>query len=269
MTDLKKDASLRPIYHATVVVLIFLGILTLPVGSLLAKVMSDKTAHLVGGITTDLTVIVLAVILTLKYGLTDNFIKISVKGLLLCLPALLVAVNNFPLISLFLGKIEFVAQSYQTALFIIYCLFTALSEGLVFVGLIFPLLTKALKKYKHSSIWALISASLIFALSHLINLANGVNVGAVFMQVGYTFLTSALFIAIFILTKNIFPSVCVHFIFDFGGLMLDENIGLANGRYFYTLSIIITVVLGVIMGVYFLIITLKNIKKGNRPFFFD
>lgn len=262
MSKLKKDAEKYPIYHVAVILLIALGVMCLPIERLFFLFIKDgKTALYFGNAACDLTVTIAAIILIFKYGLSNSFSKISIKGALMVLPTILVLVNNFPLISLFTGGVTITASNEKIVFYTLHCLFTAFSEQLIFTGILYPLLTWAYKKSNYKKIYALLTTAALFSLSHLVNLFGGASIAQTLMQVGYTFLTGAMFLAAYVICENIFIPVLMHFVYDFGGLMLDRTFGIGIGEYFTTLGIILTAVIGVCVGVYLTVVTLRKVKE--------
>ncbi len=262
MSNLKKDAEKYPIYHVAVILLIALGVMCLPIDKLFSLFIKDQKISLyLGGITCDLTVGIAAIILIFKYGLKKSLTKISIKGALIILPTVLVLINNFPLVSLFAGNVTITSTAEKITIYALYCFMTAFSEQLIFAGLLYPLLTTAYNKFRYKKIYALLTTAVLFSLSHLINLFGGANVAQTLMQVGYTFLTGAMFTAAYLISENIFIPVFMHFIYDFGGLMLDRTFGIGVGEYFTRLGIILTVVIGIGIGAYLTVVTIRKVKE--------
>ncbi len=179
-------------------------------------------------------------------------LKISLfKGIenpLYLLPCILVAVNNFPFIDYFKGEMAFLrTDGLDILLFAINCLLTGLWEEVVFRGLLFSVLVERFSKDKKGLWLAYLIGTAIFALAHFF---NGFSL-AVLGQVGYTLLTGGLFAFCFIKTKNILCPALIHGIYNFCGLLLDSQ-GLGAGVVFGVATVWLTVIIGVIVGVWVL-----------------
>lgn len=258
MTTLKKDGYEHPIYHAVIIFLLSVAAFCLPAGSLFSLIINNGVrAERLATITVRLIVIVISIILIIKYGFFDKLKSFSLKGFLLILPAFLVAINNAPLFSLFSGSAKLNSSAADIAIYAVYCFSIGASEELVFIGLIFPLVSIALKNKNNSIIKAALITAAAFSLSHAINILGGAGIVQTLVQVLYTFLIGGMCIIVVLYAKNLLVVCALHGIYDFGGLML-EKIGIGSGKYFTTEGIIITVILGVLVGVYMLFLLIKE-----------
>ena len=147
-----------------------------------------------------------------------NFKNTTLKGLLWCLPCLLVALVNFPYFGLIKGDVT-IQYGGLMGLYILYIISIALLEELVFRGILLSFFMDLFKNNKLQHFWSVLITSVIFALFHFANLLNGENIITVLQQVGYTFLIGAMFAVVTLKTKNLWLAVVLHAIFDFGGLL--------------------------------------------------
>ena len=261
MSNLKKDALSHPIYHAAIIFLLAMAAFLLPVGRvLLFFVGGGVRIERVATILVRLVIIALSLIFIIKYDLIKCLKSFSAKGFLLSLPAFLVAINNAPLFSIFLGSAKINASAVDIVIYAAYCLSIGVSEELVFFGLIFPLVKIVFENKKNALILSVIVSSLIFSLSHAVNLLSGAGVLETLLQLLYTFLIGATFLIVLIYTKNLLVAGLLHGIYDFGGLML-ERVGIGSGKYFTTQGVILTVILGVLVGAYMLFLIIKENKR--------
>ena len=260
MKKLRIDAEKSPIYHIAVIWLLAVGFASLPLKKFFLIFTDDQTVALfLSAITVRAIVFTAAVVFVYKYdffGLIKARVKL--KGLLLCIPALIVAVNNFPIIGAIKGDVVFSGNATYTILFIIDCLFIGAFEETVFRGIIFPLTFIKLKDKKHAAFWAAAVSSAIFALTHLINLFAGAGFGATILQVGYSFLVGGLCAISVLKTGSVIPAVIIHFIYDLGGLLLNAEYNVATGSQWDTLTVIITAALGVAVAVFEVYYALKS-----------
>ena len=265
MISLKEDARKVPLFHVFIIVAIGVALISLPVYSLLELLGASKfIAFNLGGAIWRLLIAAVAVVLIYKYGFNKVlFNRKGLKNFVFIIPMLLVAINNFPIIGLARGTVFFTNSGIENFVFILYCLSVGLVEELIFVGLVFPLFTICFKNKKHVLLLSVIFTGALFSLSHLVNLFGGASIGAVAMQVGYSFLIGGATAISLAITKNLSFSILIHFIYDIGGLLVSEN-GIAMGFQWDNLTIIITAVLGIITFIYALLICVKF--KDERVF---
>ena len=260
MNKLRADAERSPIFHIAVIWLFAVGFASLPLKNIFLLFTDDRTLALyLSSITVRSLCSVAAIVAVYSYGFSGLIkTRVSVKGMLLCIPALLVAVNNFPIIGAASGEVVFSGNATYTALFIVECLFIGLFEETVFRGIIFPLVFFYLKDKKRAAFWAAAVSSAIFALTHLINLFAGAGFGATILQVGYSFLVGGLCAISVLKTGSVIPAVIIHFIYDLGGLLLNAEYNVATGSQWDTLTVIITAALGVAVAVFEVIYALRS-----------
>lgn len=260
MKKLRADAEKSPLSNILIVVLLAVGFVSFPVGEIVkllgieytdnARLLATALFRFVFGGVMLYLVFVYDFAKTLKFG---------VKNLLWVLPCLLVVINNFPIIGLIDGTAQVTAGGGTIALFVLYCLSVAFFEEIAFRALVFPLVYLKTRNMKRGLFWAFAFSSAIFGLVHLVNLFGGAGVGAVLLQVGYSFLIGGMCAVCMCLSGGIFVPVILHFVFDVGGLLI-ENVG--RGEIWNLPTVIITAVLGVIVFVYMLFVALK-IEKSS------
>ena len=197
-----------------------------------------------------------------------KFRRRSFTGLLVSLPALLIAVNNFPILGLLNGTVRVTAETSRILLLLAAVVGIGLFEEIAFRGVVFPiLLGRILKKLREKErenariptetkavFLAIVFTSLLFGLIHVMNLFVGGSVGAVILQVGYSFLIGGMCAIVLIKTRCVFIPVLIHAVYDFGGLMFRY---LCEGRLWDTPTVILTAVLGVLAGIYFLVLLFR------------
>ncbi len=137
------------------------------------------------------------------------------------LPALFIAVNNFPFYTYFSGQGGIYAVGVGVWIaFAVYCVLVGIFEECIFRGVLFPVLMRRLSYDKKGMILSLVFSSLFFGLSHFLNLIAGAGIVDVLLQVCYSFLLGGLCGFLLIKTQSIFPSIAVHALFNFCGTML-------------------------------------------------
>lgn len=269
MKGIKKDAYKSPVWHIFIVLLFTLGLVSLPLNKLTDIFIQDKTTSSMLAISVlRLVLSGVAVIFIVKYGFFKIFKKtFNIKYYLLVIPALLVAVNNFPIIGVIKNNVTIYAGKDHLALYVFYCFSVGVYEEITFRGLIFPLCYILLKDKKHGLFFSVALSSAFFGLSHLMNLIGGQNFGATALQIGYSFLIGAMCGISMIATGNIYSAILLHFIYDVGGLILDPSLNVARGNQWDSLTITITAILGVIVALIYTVFAFIRADKPVRELF--
>ncbi len=193
---------------------------------------------------------------------TVDLIKDNKKyNILLVLPILIVCVNNFPFISIFLDKLTASSEFTLWIIHIFKCFSASVMEEFVFRAVIFTLLLDLLRENKNRVLLSIIISSALFGLLHIVNLFAGEHIFYVVIQVGYSFLTGVLFSLSFIITKKMIFPIILHFIYNFGGL-LQEN-GIITGQIWCVYQVVETAIISVIIGIFILYLILRINKKDQ------
>ena len=188
-----------------------------------------------------------------------SFKDTTKKKLLWCLPCLLVALVNIPLIDLIKGSITFTRLDL-IFLYIVYVISIALIEEIVFRGILLYLCLDYLRNAKLKYFFAALISTAIFSLFHITNLFAGMGFLDVLLQVGYTFLIGGMFAVMMLKTNNVWLCVIVHAIFDFGGLLTFE---IADGNpWDNQLFWIFTIACGILCAGH-IIVSLINMEKKH------
>ena len=254
MNKIRADAKKSPFAHIIIISLLSVGIVSLPLERLFVVIFGDSYAlSLSVKIFIRLVLFAAAAIFIHRYGFGSIFKnRPSLISLAAVFPALIVAVNNFPIVAFAENEAAITGNPLQIALYATYCLSVGLFEESVFRGLVFPLSLKITEKKKYGVFWAAALSSAVFGGVHFVNLFAGMGIGAVALQVAYSFLLGGMCAAALLFTGNIFAAVALHAIFDFGGLIFDGAIGIASGFQWDPLTVALTAVIGVIVFTYML-----------------
>lgn len=175
------------------------------------------------------------------------------RSLLICLPAFLVAVNNFPFSCVINGSAVIDAPMGKIALLFAECLAVALFEEMAFRGVIFLGFAERFRKSRKGIFLSIILSSAVFAVIHLLNLFTSSPI-AVIMQIGYSFLIGGMCSVMLLKTQNIWLCVAAHAIFNFGGAIVSTC---GHGEIWDTFTVVFTAVLAVLTFAYMLITFLK------------
>ena len=176
----------------------------------------------------------------------------KIHAWLYLLPCLIVALDNFPLISYINGNMRFTRTgTWDFVLFALYCLAIGLFEECVFRGVLFSVIASLFSQDKKGFFKTFVVSSAVFGLAHLFNLLSGAGIGATLLQVCYTTLTGGLFAFAMIKTKNVLCAAFVHGLYNFCGLLLSEQ-GLGSGIVFDVGTGVMMGIISVIIGVFVL-----------------
>ncbi len=170
--------------------------------------------------------------------------------LLLVLPALLIAINNFPISAFIDSRAELTEPSYLVYLFIVECLSIGFFEELIFRLVLLTVLLQRLPKTKTGVFQAVLISSAIFGIIHLVNLIGGAGLAPTILQVGYSFLTGAMWAVVYLKTKSILAVILLHASYNFFGEVMFR-LGTVNNR-FDTITIVVTVLVAVLVASYYI-----------------
>lgn len=249
MINLKEDARVNPLQNLLLIFLIFVVMATVPTSSLLKLIASDGSLEFFGVYITRFIFSAVFVFFIIAFGLKKLLVgKISLKTIVIALPMLLIAVNNFPFYAVFSKEAIFVKAVKFPLQYILVALSIAIAEELAFRGLILPLVAIKFseKNCRFKVIKVLIFSSLAFSLVHLLNLFSGVSIGLVLMQLGYSFLLGAGLCFLTIKSGNLILPILMHFIYNLGGLL--PKYGLLLGKIWGVGQIVLTAVVAVLLG---------------------
>ncbi|MDD4987580.1 MAG: CPBP family intramembrane metalloprotease [Candidatus Izemoplasmatales bacterium] len=175
------------------------------------------------------------------------FAKPLVSGgriLLIIIPALIVAINNFPISAYFEERAILSEPSHTLILFALECLSIGFLEEVVFRGIILIALLDRAPQTKSGRLLAIIGSAAIFGLVHLFNLTSGAGIQATFLQVGYSFLMGAMWAVVYIATKNLFFPIMLHALYNFAGQVF-LRLGTVTNQ-FDTVTILVTVAIALL-----------------------
>ena len=198
-----------------------------------------------------------------SYSYLFSFKGIDTKGILLILPCVLIAVNNFPFVPVLSSGVEFSAKWYLVLLYAVECFLVGLFEETAFRGCVFMLVLEKRHKTKKDIFFSIIFSSLIFGAIHIVNLFAGSGIVPVILQLGYSFLIGSMCAVILLVTKNIWFSVVIHALFNFAGGVMPTFV--SNFKIWTVGEIILTVVVSLIVAAYVIIMFFKyDLKKLQK-----
>ena len=119
--------------------------------------------------------IFLMLTLRLGYRVFGGAERRLLVGAAMCLPALLVVVNNLPIIGLLSGNAT-VERVDLIWLFVLECIAIGFYEELAFRGFVFPLIMERTGRTKKGIFLATVLSGAVFGLMHLVNLLEGAGI---------------------------------------------------------------------------------------------
>ncbi|MDY0074926.1 MAG: type II CAAX endopeptidase family protein [Acholeplasmataceae bacterium] len=197
--------------------------------------------RLIGGI--------LLMIFLYRLGFSKRFsFRTTKKTWLVIVPALVVSMNNFPVIATLSGQAELIDPVYRIFLFFLECLSIGFFEEIIFRAILLIYLVELLSDKKQGVLIAIILSSILFGLMHLLNYFTGSTLIDTLMQVGYSTLLGMMWAVIYLKTKNIWLVMILHATYNFFGQVMFY-LGEVTHRFdIYT--IIITIFFAVIAAIH-------------------
>ncbi|MBE5756181.1 MAG: CPBP family intramembrane metalloprotease [Clostridiales bacterium] len=244
---LSEYAKKTPLRYVLAVALLVGAIISIPTDKILTLigVENNLNTFFISSVLVRVIGIVILTILLCKFNFLSVYKGFYLKGLIVVILPLLVAINNFPFIAYFNGTGEITENTITILLYLAWCLSVAVLEETAFRGIIYPLFVIKLRGRKNSVFWAIALSSLVFGSMHLLNII-GSNPLAVLLQIGYSFLTGSMFAITLLYTKNLIVPIILHFIYNAGGLFYDYLGTLSFNNHWNLPTIIITVILALI-----------------------
>ena len=190
----------------------------------------------------------LALLLNEGYRVLNPIQTPFLKSLLFTIPPFLVVVNNMPILSMLWGDAYLVHKApVYLFWFAAECLAIGLFEELAFRGVILLMFAEKRHTTRKGLFWSLILTSAVFGAVHLANILMGAGIGAVILQIGYSFLIGAMCAVVLLKTRNIWLCVLLHAVYDFCGTLVPT---LGAGTWWDTPTVVFTAVLAVVTAAY-------------------
>ena len=176
MSKIRLDAEKTPISHIIIVALFAIGLVALPFDLIIKLfVNEERMVYYISQALPRIIFTVVAAIFVAKYKFNKIFSCFSFFGVLLILPALLVSINNAPIVGLITGGVTPNCDIGLVLAYLLYCISVGFFEEIVFRGIIFPLCLIMLKRVKNSVFWSVALSSAVFSISHIVNLFAGIS----------------------------------------------------------------------------------------------
>jgi len=204
------------------------------------------------------------VIILIAFNQSSILMHQSIKSsFIVIIPALIIAINNFPWSAWIQGRTEYLEPTHTVFLFFLECLSVGFFEELIFRGLLLMILLQRLMKYRQGLLWSILISSLAFSLAHLLNVFLGVPIHQVLLQTGYTFLMGFMWAIVYLRTRNLWIVMVLHALYNFFGQVLFE-FGSVHQR-FDLFTIMITIFIAMSSMIYYLKV-FQHIHKVSYVF---
>lgn len=165
----------------------------------------------------------------LGYKVLNPIIKPLGKKFLYILPALIIAVNNLPIIPLLTGKSEITAGYDKILLLLSECMAIAFFEEMAFRSVIMLGIMESRRETKKDILMSILISSAIFGLVHIVNIFISPSIMVV-LQILYSALIGCMCAIVLLLTRNIWACIMLHGLFNFFGALISEC---GRGRGFF------------------------------------
>ncbi len=262
MTQSKKvkQASSKYWINVSIIISFVLGLFALLNPSLIEN--QSASALLNDSIIRLLSIMIFIIILVnigyksiFHFKITTNvFFKVIVPGLL-------IAGINFPLSAYITGLFHQTEPTYLALVFTIATIITATLEEIVFRGIILLALLQNLPNTKKGIIMSIIISSILFGLTHAINIGNGLSLYDGVLQIGYSTFMGIIWAMVFIKTRSIWYPIILHALYNIAGQIL-YILGNVEVRY-DLISIITMAVVSISVGLWIIYLLLHITKTDG------
>lgn len=253
-----------PLRSVLTVYLLIAGLVLLPtnkIGGIFAE--DELTIRLIGMAVSRAAYCILMIFLLYELGFQKVLLPKDrrLSALLPALPCLLIAINNLPIYELATGKACVTTELGALLLFAIQCLCVGAFEEISFRGIIFPLLLDQTGNSPKGRTIAVLTNGALFGMLHLCNLIGNLGaIGAVAMQIGYSFLLGCMLAVLVWNGTGIGSCILLHALYNFCGMLIDT---LGSGIQWTTFRIVLTIVVSVAVGVYCIQLLLRSKTDRN------
>ncbi len=173
--------------------------------------------------------------------------RFKLSHLAVLLPCMVIAVNNFPFVSLATGYAYLGAPTLELWLYLVLCIGVGLFEEMAFRGCIFTAILGRFNGKRASVFWSIVASSAVFGAIHILNIFGGASPGATLLQVGYSFLIGGMCSVILVKTRNIWYCVVLHAVYNFAGGVVPQ---FGGGTVWTLAEIVFTALVSVAVAFY-------------------
>ena len=190
-----------------------------------------------------------------RYKVFNIFKVRSAKSLIFVLPAIIVALNNIPFLSILEGEAKITGSFWQLSLLLFECLAVGFFEEMTFRSFVMMTVMEKRRATRKQIFVSIIITSVIFGLVHLVNMLTSSPV-AVLLQICYSFLIGAMCAVVLLICGNVWICVLIHGLFNFMGAIVP-TFGEGKLIWDHVPTMIITAAVGIIVTVFYVIVFTK------------
>ena len=187
--------------------------------------------------------------LIVSYGYKIWNVRLNVRGVLFSLPALVIAVNNFPWVSLLSKDVSVSVEPRGFAMLALECLLIGIFEETAFRGIITLTILERFGKTKKQVFLVVVLTSAVFGVAHVFNLFAGAGLLPTLQQIGYSFLIGGMCSLILLKTRSLPLCIVIHALYDFCGFVTPR---FGSGTIWTAAEIIWTAIVAVAVFVFYL-----------------
>ena len=190
----------------------------------------------------------LSLALLMDYGyIFKNTANKNIHAWLALAAGFAIAINNFPFVSLINGDAYLGGRASDILIYALICFCVGCFEELAFRGFVFMVALEKMPKNKKGAFGAIFISSAIFGIVHGVNILAGGSVGGVLLQIGYSALIGALSAVMLMNTHNLWYSIFMHALYNFGGGVVPK---FGGGKIWTAGEVALTVVVSLIVVAY-------------------
>lgn len=185
----------------------------------------------------------------LGYRVLNPFTRPVGKNILFILPALVIAVNNLPIIPLFRGLSSITSPVGNILLLLCECMAIGFFEEMAFRSVVMLGIMENKRRGKRDIVFAILISAAVFGLVHIVNVFINPSVMVV-LQIFYSAAIGAMCSVVLLLTRNVWACVMLHGLFNFMGALIGEC---GEGRGFFEdipTQILTAVIALAVIGIY-------------------
>ena len=198
----------------------------------------------------------------LGYKVLNPFVKPVGKNILFILPALVIAINNLPIIPLCRGLSSVTAPADKILLLLCECMAIGFFEEMAFRSVVMLGIMENKRRVRKDVVFAILISAAIFGLVHALNLIANPSVMIV-LQIFYSAAIGAMCSVVLLLTKNVWACVMLHGLFNFMGALIGEC---GEGRGFFEdapTQILTAVIALAVIGIYVWLFIKYDVKEAD------
>lgn len=198
----------------------------------------------------------------LGYRVLNPFTRPVGKNILFILPALVIAVNNLPMIPLFRGLSSITSPAGKILLLLCECMAIGFFEEMAFRSVVMLGIMENKRRGKRDIVFAILISAAVFGLVHIVNVFINPSVMVV-LQIFYSAAIGAMCSVVLLLTRNVWACVMLHGLFNFMGALIGEC---GEGRGFFEdppTQILTAVIALAVIGIYVWLFVKYDVSEAD------